>query len=48
MRTLKSYGKLLGVAVMLLTVTFSIQGCGKKSRLKSPEGATYPRQYPAP
>ena len=35
-------------AVLLLAVAVSMQGCGKKSRLKSPEGATFPRQYPAP
>ncbi len=40
--------KFCGVAVVLLAVAVSVQGCGKKSRLKSPEGATYPRQYPAP
>lgn len=40
--------KFCGFAVLLLAVAVSLQGCGKKSRLKQPEGATFPRQYPAP
>lgn len=44
MRVMKS----LGVAALLLVVVFGMQSCGKKTRLKNPEGATYPRQYPAP
>ena len=40
--------KSCGLVVLLLAVAISVQGCGKKSKLKQPEGATFPRQYPAP
>jgi predicted small lipoprotein YifL len=33
---------------MALLIVGGLAACGKKGKLTPPDGATYPRQYPAP
>ncbi len=44
---MKTITKVLGLMVLIVTVTGALGACGKKTAPISPEGSTYPRQYPS-
>ena len=45
---MKRISQLVTLFLAVTALALAIESCGKKEQPKSPEGATYPRQYPAP
>jgi hypothetical protein len=45
---MKRFSQLLTLSLAAVALVLALESCGKKEDVKSPEGSTYPRQYPKP
>jgi hypothetical protein len=45
---MKRFSQFLTLSLAVMALALALESCGKKEDVKSPQGSTYPRQYPSP